>query len=401
MSRPESKRRLSIALAAALSAASLFPVFFQESARPVFGAVADDRDNNASGAEVSPTPAAGPPTQTRGQTMTRKEPDVAVKAVRAGNEERAPVRVAEFREVISVETVRAPRGSSVASLLAERKIRPDAYSFGMVMDLNPNLADITNIEEGQELLVPTVNTAALNMSEARAVRFDLAAGYSLHLSLQAAIENSLKPAVLEMKAAASRESWDASRTGFLSEAEQNLNLLQEIRQLPINQETLKSIASEAETFNAAVELVRREGRVDQDILDVMRWTGESWKAVAADARQGRNRKTLKVLAQILGVETPPPFNIRVHCRKSGPFKLDARKNLDPYRSSEPFSGLTGMSSADLEPEVRYFFWLVREDNGQRISNAVMQKVERSTANCPPRANSQYDYCLQLQPTTVN
>lgn len=401
MSRPKSKRRLSIAFTVALSAVSMLPVFCHVAAPRVF-AVVDNAggDIEPSGAVVAPTPAAAGTSQAN---QTAREADVAVKAVGGRATDRPAVRVADFEEAISVETVRARRGSSVATLLAERKIRPDAYSFGLVMDLNPTLKDISAIEEGQELALPTVNAAALQLSERRAVMFDVAAGYNQHLRLQANIENSLKPAVLEMKAAASRENWDESRIRFLGEAEQYLNLLQEIRQLPINQATLKSVASDAEVFDAALQLARREGRVNEDVLDVVRWTGESWKAVADDAREGRNRKTLKVLAQVLGVANPPAFNIRVHCRKSGAFRVDALNNIDPYRpgASDSFSGLTGMSSADLEPGVRYMFWLVREDNGQRISNGVMQKVEKSDTNCPPPVRGEYDYCLQLQPTDVN
>lgn len=323
----------------------------------------------------------------------------AVKVVVQGEPAREEVFLVDAAEAIETRVVEVPRDTPVSELLVERGIEADTYSKSVFMDLNP---DIKNIEEpiskGKKVVLPMVYFSNVRLRYARQIHW-----YAIAVSPEkySELEKQTKHLKLNTDAISGFSSNRFANADVQREFNQTLSesvrLLEELRSMPMNTATLNRVNHDSAILNSMSEISMQGKMITENELRTAKSASRSLNYRATLARAGINQRGLTVAVNLKGVQHLPTDLLRVYYCVEGDFRNAVAREKDPYAARPHMFPLTrNPSIGNLDPEVNYYFWVVREDNKQRLTNVDINSpitIAPQPQSCPPEIKA--DFCYDM------
>lgn len=277
---------------------------------------------------------------------------------------------------IDTSTVVVESGESLAALLRERGIQPNAESYALVYDLNQEIEDVDEIEAGSTLVLPRASTSVPGMSDdAVLVRLEV------NRRDKEALHEELEALPRVLAAAPPPQSNDAGMAARIAAA-------QRLEQVAAR---LEGISFENAALSAsALNLLEDGAAAVETLLLQLTSPGDEAEVIAADEIandiesvlecHSQNRDCLvPVRVNTYDAQTGAPLgNIQVYAIQNGKFVVADNCAANP-NCGWPFAKINPIAEDQLVPGVNYRFW-ARNRAGQLISQTKPQKISYNGNN---------------------
>jgi len=306
------------------------------------------------------------------------EGQTAIKIIKSNTE--SEVKVFTTDEIIGKEKIVVGKGTTIAYFLINNKIKPDAYSLGLVMDLNPAIKNIKEILEGQEIIIPKINQAVLNLKNSAGFRFHIAGNYDQHMQLQNAVLGPRQALDEIVGYEVERFENKETKEKFVSLSNDILELANKLKFLPQSRSTLERTNKTVTLFSSTLTAAQSQANISGDFLTIMEAEKNDLTFVAASAEMGVNVEdpTVSIATIREGQEVR---NLSIRCKKEAEWKLALKRKQDPYQTYTPFSSPTSPAIQTLDEDVFYYFWVVDEGAGDKIVKKEERREVKKGTKC--------------------
>jgi hypothetical protein len=301
------------------------------------------------------------------------------------------VRATRIGDALDTAKITVPAHSTLSKLLQENYVQPDADSLGLIMDLNPGIKRLTDIREGQEVIIPRIKLSMLGYSSKGEKVFTVVAHQEEHKKLDVTIElldQQLKDAA---KIADTQFPTIEAKKAFMEASQATYRLLKKSRTVPLNRQTLMRVNRIARSQSNIIGDVIKDNQFHSDLLTAVNSNRMSLQFVVAMAEDSVNQQPVKVSVTTLKANTNEEAKkLRVRCKYEADYLSDQNHNRNIDVNSIPFDSLTIPGLKGLDDSAYYYLWVVDESTNQRVKEPEKFLIRRDSNPC-----NTGEHCLQF------
>jgi hypothetical protein len=307
------------------------------------------------------------------------------------------IQTLRTEDVLELNSMEVPKNRTISDLLVSQGIKPDAYSYGLIMDLNPQMSNIKRILAGGRVTLPKVKRYALGLTKLYSwARFAIASNADERQMLKVSVAR-LRESVDQVSHFTSNRFVSPDlKSEFTTKFVDSNKKLEQLKFLPINKRTIERSARLASSLTAVVQDAGNQLPITADDLATVNDIHQELDYMTERAEAGDNQRpvyvSIRTVKVVDGQKVPAP-NLTVRCRLGGDYRIDKKGGNDPHLKFIPFDNLTSPALKELDDGAYYFFWVVNETTKQIVRDAEVYQVVRSQYHCDPE-HPEREFCRE-------